>query len=194
MSRSEGTSPNLNYTTNSGLDPVAQRHGVKVKCDGRPNGCINCENLNLDCLGLSGASLSANTSASRRNSATGPTSRTRAKRTYRSCRSCRAAKSRCTGDRPTCVRCSLRDIQCVYDSAPAPYWARELALEPPESSGNAQEEVVLTPDSAQTSSNDGRHLSEQSAQPQPHERTRIIDPSPYASLGLDKSSWEAVSP
>lgn len=87
----------------------------KVKCDGRPNGCRNCERLQLDCVGDNGLTASRNTPVALRKI-----------RTYRSCKSCRLSKTKCNGDRPKCSRCTAKKTECVYDGGSAPRWARNL--------------------------------------------------------------------
>ncbi|KAK7421828.1 hypothetical protein QQZ08_009773 [Neonectria magnoliae] len=92
----------------------------KVKCDGRPNGCRNCERLQLECVDDEG-------SKSGRRSV--PVS-LRKIRTYRSCTNCRISKTKCDGDRPKCSRCSARNLECLYDGGSAPRWARNLSKAP----------------------------------------------------------------
>ncbi|KAK4085536.1 transcriptional regulator family: Fungal Specific TF [Trichoderma aggressivum f. europaeum] len=87
----------------------------KVKCDGRPNGCRNCERLQLDCVGDNGLAAGRATPMSLRKI-----------RTYRSCKSCRLSKTKCNGDRPKCSRCAAKKTECVYDGGSAPRWARNL--------------------------------------------------------------------
>ncbi|EKJ71167.1 hypothetical protein FPSE_08673 [Fusarium pseudograminearum CS3096] len=94
----------------------------KVKCDGRPNGCRNCERLQLECVDDDGSK-----SGSRRGSV--PVS-LRKIRTYRSCTSCRVSKTKCDGDRPRCSRCCARNLECQYDGGSAPRWARNLSKAP----------------------------------------------------------------
>ncbi len=53
-----------------------------------------------------------------------PSPKTR--RTYRSCTSCRAAKTKCNGDQPACLRCRARAIPCAYSSSTGPMWTRML--------------------------------------------------------------------
>ncbi|KAF3764234.1 hypothetical protein M406DRAFT_260426, partial [Cryphonectria parasitica EP155] len=93
----------------------------KVKCDERPGGCYNCARLNLPC-----PNSAAYHNALLKGEAEGEYLRTQAglrrSRTYRSCRGCRSSKSRCSGERPTCLRCRQRDIQCCYDGKEAPAW------------------------------------------------------------------------
>ncbi|RDA90422.1 hypothetical protein CP533_5235 [Ophiocordyceps camponoti-saundersi (nom. inval.)] len=87
----------------------------KVKCDGRPNGCRNCQRLQLDC-DEGGANFgSASTSSVPK------------MRTYRSCQSCRFSKTKCSGSRPRCGRCVAKAIQCLYDGDSVPRWTTNLA-------------------------------------------------------------------
>lgn len=87
----------------------------QVKCDGRPNGCRNCERLQLDCVGDNGQAAGRATPVALRKI-----------RTYRSCKSCRLSKTKCNGDRPKCSRCVAKKTECVYDGGSAPRWARNL--------------------------------------------------------------------
>ncbi|KAK5997596.1 putative transcriptional regulatory protein [Cladobotryum mycophilum] len=88
----------------------------KVKCDGRPNGCRNCERLQLECVGDNGTPTGSRAT---------PVS-LRKIRTYRSCTSCRLSKTKCNGDRPKCSRCAAKKTECVYDGGAAPRWAKNL--------------------------------------------------------------------
>ncbi|KAG5945343.1 hypothetical protein E4U60_005289 [Claviceps pazoutovae] len=92
----------------------------KVRCDGRPDGCRNCERLQLECVADDGSkrrgvSTSLSSSVSMRKL-----------RTYRSCQSCRLSKTKCDGDRPKCSRCEAKLVQCVYNGDAAPRWTRNL--------------------------------------------------------------------
>ncbi|PHH68377.1 hypothetical protein CDD82_604 [Ophiocordyceps australis] len=88
----------------------------KVKCDGRPNGCRNCERLQLDCLGSAAGLPAPMTAASLPKI-----------RTYRSCQSCRLSKTKCNGKRPQCARCAAKRLDCVYHGDSAPRWAHHLS-------------------------------------------------------------------
>ena len=88
----------------------------QVKCDGRPNGCRNCERLQLDCVGDSGVPGGHRSS---------PVA-LRKIRTYRSCANCRLSKTKCNGDRPKCSRCAAKNLECAYDGGTTPRWARNL--------------------------------------------------------------------
>ncbi|KAG6292080.1 hypothetical protein E4U46_000507 [Claviceps purpurea] len=92
----------------------------KVRCDGRPDGCRNCERLQLECVADDGSkrrgvSTSSSSSVSMRKL-----------RTYRSCQRCRLSKTKCDGDRPKCSRCAVKLVQCVYNGGAAPRWTRNL--------------------------------------------------------------------
>ncbi|KAF5000711.1 hypothetical protein FGRMN_1552 [Fusarium graminum] len=110
----------------------------KVKCDGRPNGCRNCERLQLECVDDDGSR-----SGSRRGSV--PVS-LRKIRTYRSCTSCRVSKTKCDGDRPRCSRCCARNLECQYDGGSAPRWARNLSKAP--TSGSTEEDLESSLDAS----------------------------------------------
>ncbi|KAF4950568.1 hypothetical protein FSARC_13136 [Fusarium sarcochroum] len=110
----------------------------KVKCDGRPNGCRNCERLQLECVDDEGS----NKSGSRRSV---PVS-LRKIRTYRSCTSCRVSKTKCDGDRPRCSRCCARNLECQYDGGSAPRWARNLSKAP--TSGSTEEDLESSLDAS----------------------------------------------
>jgi hypothetical protein len=107
----------------------------KVKCDGRLNGCRNCERLQLECVEDDGSK-----SGSRRGSV--PVS-LRKIRTYRSCTSCRVSKTKCDGDRPRCSRCCARNLECQYDGGSAPRWARNLSKAPTSVSNDEEFESSL---------------------------------------------------
>ncbi|KAJ4260658.1 hypothetical protein NW762_007402 [Fusarium torreyae] len=109
----------------------------KVKCDGRPNGCRNCERLQLECVDDEGSK-----SGSRRSV---PVS-LRKIRTYRSCTSCRVSKTKCDGDRPRCSRCCARNLECQYDGGSAPRWARNLSKAP--TSGSTEEDLESSLDAS----------------------------------------------
>ena len=99
----------------------------QVKCDERPGICENCERLSIPCKS---ADTGTKTSSDEPLSSTGATSTAlteaglNRRRTYRSCTSCRASKSRCSGDKPSCVRCSRKRKRCVYENDRDPAWTK----------------------------------------------------------------------
>ena len=93
----------------------------QVKCDQRPGGCANCERLQLRCPGDNAEQL-VSADDLRLPSQAG----TKRKKTYRSCIQCRNSKTRCSGDRPVCLRCQRKDVKCLYDSEADPAWARSV--------------------------------------------------------------------
>ncbi|OAA71535.1 Fungal transcriptional regulatory protein [Cordyceps fumosorosea ARSEF 2679] len=97
----------------------------KVKCDGRPNGCRNCERLQLDCVADDGTPAAAAV-VKRASSAAASAVALKKIRTYRSCNACRLSKTKCDGDRPKCGRCIAKTVECVYDGGAAPRWTRNL--------------------------------------------------------------------
>ncbi|KAF2464245.1 uncharacterized protein BDR25DRAFT_381369, partial [Lindgomyces ingoldianus] len=100
----------------------------QVKCDERPNGCFNCEKLQLSCLPASqGTSNESNPVSREEINNVRVTARTKRKRTYRSCISCRESKVKCSGDRPTCSKCWQKAAICVYDAEPEPVWVQSIA-------------------------------------------------------------------
>lgn len=100
----------------------------QVKCDGRPNGCRNCERLQLECVSESGiiAATDDGTGAHRPPTASASPVSLRKIRTYRSCTACRLSKTKCDGGRPNCARCVVKKLSCVYDGGSAPRWTRNL--------------------------------------------------------------------
>ncbi|RDA87279.1 hypothetical protein CP532_1357 [Ophiocordyceps camponoti-leonardi (nom. inval.)] len=90
--------------------------GCRVKCDGRPNGCRNCQRLQLDC-DEGGAKFGSSASAS----ASVPKMRT-----YRSCRSCRLSKTKCSGSRPRCRRCVAKEVELLSSELPTGRKLRRL--------------------------------------------------------------------
>ena len=92
----------------------------KVRCDERAGVCLNCERLGLPC-----APSTENTTPPKRPE-TAATSGFKRKRTFRSCAGCRASKTRCSGDKPVCVRCRERDLPCDYEDDAEPAWKQQL--------------------------------------------------------------------
>ncbi|KAL3433362.1 fungal-specific transcription factor domain-containing protein [Aspergillus tetrazonus] len=103
---------------------------LQVKCDERPEGCANCERLQLECSGYGRSAVQR--SGTRR-----------ARRTYRSCTNCRLRRAKCSGERPACMRCRSRHLECQYGDNVEPAWSQRLAgiAEPPDRSSPPGEET-----------------------------------------------------
>ncbi|WXC40229.1 hypothetical protein QX201_000068 [Fusarium graminearum] len=69
----------------------------KVRCDGGPESCSNCERLGFSCA-----------------FGTTSPSHPERRRGSRACVQCRSQKTRCSGELPTCASCRLRDKDCLY--------------------------------------------------------------------------------
>ena len=95
----------------------------KVRCDERTPVCRNCERLALPCAN----GTDQIQTPARRSEAT-PIAGFKRKRTFRSCVGCRASKTRCSGDKPICVRCRERSLQCDYEDDAEPAWKEQLRL------------------------------------------------------------------
>ncbi|KAF2440104.1 hypothetical protein P171DRAFT_457819 [Karstenula rhodostoma CBS 690.94] len=93
----------------------------QVKCDERPNGCLNCERLQLTCVQHSSDQPSESLITPR--AITG----IKRKRTFRVCIPCRQSKIKCTGERPICSRCKQKSLACAYDGdAAEPAWTHAV--------------------------------------------------------------------
>lgn len=99
-----------------------------MKCDERPDICLNCERLHLECQKVDGTSVTPAKSEDTRASLVSDSPLgevgVKRKRTFRSCAQCRASKARCSGARPECSRCIQRAVPCVYDEDTIPQWTR----------------------------------------------------------------------
>ncbi|PSR97213.1 fungal-specific transcription factor domain-domain-containing protein [Coniella lustricola] len=149
----------------------------KVKCDERPGGCYNCSRLNLPC-----PNSAAYHEAIQNGEIEGDYLRTQAglrrSRTYRSCRSCRTSKSRCSGERPACVRCRQRGIECRYDGKQAPAWleaasneadARNPVKGERSSSSGPMHSHPSSPALSHTDTNSSHYFQEATPEPPPYE-------------------------
>ncbi len=96
----------------------------KIRCDERPEVCLNCEKLGLPCGGIT---TSPSTSKHEREPSDSPANAgVKRKRTFRSCKECRATKTRCSGDKPACGRCRKQQRQCNYEDQSEPAWQQQL--------------------------------------------------------------------
>lgn len=112
---------------------------------------MNCERLRLNCPGYGRASGQSWRATSRSQEADGEELTNAGiprRRTYRSCSACRTAKSRCSGARPVCSRCSLKGIDCIYDLEPMPQSASQTSNRQSVSPSRGSEDDVLLAPSA----------------------------------------------
>ncbi|CAI9629752.1 hypothetical protein GT037_008945 [Alternaria burnsii] len=117
----------------------------KVKCDERPNGCVNCERLQLDCVQNGGVSAAAK----RPSTSYEPVVGIKRKRTFRSCIPCRDSKVKCSGERPNCTRCQQRRTSCVYDAEQVePAWVQSIATPASETHADS---MIIPPHTPQDS-------------------------------------------
>lgn len=120
----------------------------KIRCDERPGVCLNCEKLGLPCSGpVIPSSESGHSSTNTTNTVV--TTGLKRKRTFRSCTACRATKTRCSGDRPVCIRCREKSLQCKYEDSAEPAWRQQLRFsigEPYSSANRAGETTSLAPE------------------------------------------------
>lgn len=79
----------------------------KVRCDGRRDGCQNCERLGFTCSFQDAAS--PNQDPESITNFTLPRRRVRL-----ACANCHSRKARCSGETPKCARCQAQGIECVY--------------------------------------------------------------------------------
>lgn len=137
----------------------------KIRCDERPGVCLNCEKLGLPCTGPAIAQSESGNSANNTPNAVVPTGLKR-KRTFRSCTACRGTKTRCSGDRPICVRCREKGLECNYEDSSEPAWTQQLKFTTQHrttpQNGEAEGASIVTEDSSprQESPNVRNHAPE----------------------------------
>ncbi|KAH9209569.1 fungal-specific transcription factor domain-containing protein [Leptodontidium sp. 2 PMI_412] len=123
----------------------------KVKCDERPGTCLNCDRLSISCSGYGSQTGSRRLQSPGHTQA--PNGLTKAgtarRRIHSSCGACRSSKTRCSGEKPRCLRCIRKDLDCLYKSVPAPAWIRNT-LPPPSSPTEAPISLDQCTDNAAT--------------------------------------------
>jgi hypothetical protein len=142
-----------------------------VKCDERPGSCINCEHLQLACS--TDNSTYPQVHQIRHSPRSGRSSLAasgmfKRKRTYRSCPECRSSKTKCTGERPYCLRCREKGLQCIYETDHGPVWIKRLPGITPTTEVTDEEEPNAINDStegATVTSIDRDNISRDSPQP-----------------------------
>lgn len=148
----------------------------KIRCDERPGVCLNCEKLGLPCAGPATSQSESGNYTNEATSAIVPTGLKR-KRTFRSCTACRGTKTRCSGDRPVCVRCQEKRLECNYEDSSEPAWTQQLKLtaeyRTSPQNGEAEDASLITEESSP------RHES-------PHVRSDVRQPDRAPG---DHGSW-----
>ncbi|KAL4746899.1 hypothetical protein BDW72DRAFT_197254 [Aspergillus terricola var. indicus] len=94
--------------------PCLQCRYRKVRCDRRQSTCGSCERLQFDC---SFGKTAGSDRGEKKEHQPAPPERRRASR---ACVACRRLKARCSGERPECNNCRLRQRSCHYISTGAP--------------------------------------------------------------------------
>ncbi|KAI2616182.1 hypothetical protein GGS26DRAFT_449407 [Hypomontagnella submonticulosa] len=79
----------------------------KVRCDGRPNTCQNCDRLGFECSFSSLSKLGQYV-----------VKLPERRRRMQACIPCHSKKTRCLGELPSCSSCVRRNRVCIYPSAP----------------------------------------------------------------------------
>ncbi|KAL6867027.1 hypothetical protein J3F83DRAFT_103124 [Trichoderma novae-zelandiae] len=102
----------------------------KVKCDKTLPGCRNCLRLGVGCPGFSPQSEFISRKEMQKSADDIFRAAGVEKRRVGSCEECRSSKHRCTKTRPSCRRCILRHLPCVYPSKPDKQQERESSTQP----------------------------------------------------------------
>ncbi|KAK7961751.1 uncharacterized protein PG986_002576 [Apiospora aurea] len=91
----------------------------KVRCDGQPATCNNCQRLGFDCsFSQTVVHSAAALSRARNGPATGLQLPGRRRRT-KACVHCRTRKTRCLGESPECSNCIRKGLVCTYPASSA---------------------------------------------------------------------------
>jgi hypothetical protein len=80
--------------------------------------CDNCERIGVSCPGYISGPLNRSERAQLRNRNSRGITEAGIKRTrlFESCKVCRHAKTKCSGDSPACLRCTEKNLPCVYEA------------------------------------------------------------------------------
>ncbi|EME39977.1 hypothetical protein DOTSEDRAFT_74739 [Dothistroma septosporum NZE10] len=100
----------------------------KVRCDERHPICYNCDRLGLPCAPSGTTKDPRLASPQAETNGAYPGTGLKRKRTYRSCAECRTSKTRCSGHKPTCVRCGEKKLSCTYEDDSEPAWKQRVAM------------------------------------------------------------------
>ena len=87
----------------------------KVRCDGRPGICTNCERLGFTCSYDDNVGVEiVSHGLSDRHTPSPATVSVPRRRARQACLTCHAKKARCSGSMPRCDRCRQHGLECVY--------------------------------------------------------------------------------
>ncbi|VUC20648.1 unnamed protein product [Clonostachys rosea] len=89
-----------------------------VKCDRSLPHCTNCVRLGLNCPGYDAETQSKSRSELQKSAENIFKASGVEKRRVGSCSECRSSKHRCTRTRPSCRRCDVKGLACVYPDRP----------------------------------------------------------------------------
>ncbi|KAL7974367.1 hypothetical protein HDV63DRAFT_111362 [Trichoderma sp. SZMC 28014] len=102
----------------------------KVKCDKTIPECQNCVRLGVGCPGFSPQSEFISRKEMQKSADDIFKAAGVEKRRVGSCEECRSSKHRCTKTRPSCRRCILRNLPCIYPSKLDKQHERESSSQP----------------------------------------------------------------
>ncbi|EHK41509.1 uncharacterized protein TrAtP1_005005 [Trichoderma atroviride] len=102
----------------------------KVKCDKTIPECRNCLRLGVGCPGFSPQSEFISRKEMQKSADDIFRAAGVEKRRVGSCEECRSSKHRCTKTRPSCRRCILRNLPCIYPSKLDKQHERESSSQP----------------------------------------------------------------
>ncbi|KAL7792436.1 hypothetical protein V8C37DRAFT_380295 [Trichoderma ceciliae] len=109
----------------------------KVKCDKTMPKCRNCLRLGVGCPGFSPQSEFISRKEMQKSADDIFKAAGVEKRRVGSCEECRSSKHRCTKTRPSCRRCILRNLSCVYPFKPDKQHERESSSQPASSTASS---------------------------------------------------------
>lgn len=91
----------------------------QIKCDESPNGCVNCDRIDVACPGYGAGQMRRNerNQLQSKNSSVITEAGIKRSRILRSCNECRQAKTKCTGDGSPCSRCRTKNLPCIFEKS-----------------------------------------------------------------------------
>ncbi|KAM0452882.1 hypothetical protein ACHAO4_005301 [Trichoderma viride] len=115
-----------------------------VKCDKTIPECRNCLRLGVGCPGFSPQSEFISRKEMQKSADDIFRAAGVEKRRVGSCEECRSSKHRCTKTRPSCRRCILRNLPCIYPSKLDKQHERESSSQPASSVASSTVAAGLT--------------------------------------------------